>query len=188
MRRGFAGRAGVAMEVDPYGAGRDGSEMNRLILMRHGQAENRATGGDSARRLTAIGAGAAAETAHQLADAGYAPDRVLVSSAQRTRETWTAAQPAFPGAKVEFEAALYNADAETVLDAAEAAEAACVMVVGHNPGIHDAAMRLLVKDPTPAAAAARLVSGFPTSTAAVFRLNPDGTTTVEAVILGEARG
>jgi phosphohistidine phosphatase len=160
--------------------------MNRLILMRHGQAESRAGGGDVARRLTAAGAGAVAETARQLAEAGFAPDVVLVSTAQRTRETWAAAEASFPAAEAAFETLLYNADSETILDCVEAVEAGCVMVVGHNPGIHDAAVRLLLKDPKPAAATARLISGFPTSAAAVFRLNADGSTAVEAVILGEA--
>lgn len=160
--------------------------MDRLILMRHGQAESRAAGGDAARRLTAAGAGAVAETARQLAEAGYAPDVVLVSTAQRTRDTWAAAESSFPGAEARFETHLYNADSETLLDAVEAAEASSVMVVGHNPGVHDAAVRLLTRDPAPAAATARLLSGFPTAAAAVFRLRPDGSTVVEAVILGEA--
>lgn len=164
----------------------DRSEMDRLILMRHAQAESRADGGDVARRLTAAGAGAAAETARRLAEAGYAPDVALVSTAQRTRETWAAAESSFPGAKVEFDTDLYHADAETLLEVAEMAEAAAVMVVGHNPGIHDAAVRLMTRDPAPAAAAARLLSGFPTAAVAVFRLKADGSTLIEAIILGEA--
>ena len=160
--------------------------MKRLILMRHAQAESRASGGDRARRLTAAGAGAAAETARQLAENGYAPDLVLVSTAQRTRETWAVAEASFPGAEARFDADLYNADSETLLDLAEAANAASVMVVGHNPGIHDAAVRLLTRDPAPAAATARLLSGFPPAAAVVVRLRADGSTMVEAVILGEA--
>jgi phosphohistidine phosphatase len=159
--------------------------MHRLILMRHGQAEARGEG-DFARRLTVAGARAAAETAHALADTGVAPQVVLVSGAQRTRETWMAAEAAFPGAKPQFDDRLYNASAEQMIEAAEAADAATVMIVGHNPGAHELAVRLMARDPKPPAIAARLLSGFPPAAIVVFRFDGERATAIEAVLLPDA--
>lgn len=160
--------------------------MDRLILMRHGKAEARppaGEAGDYARRLTPAGVEAAAEAGRRLAAAGVVPDRVLVSGAARTRQTWAAAGAAFPEVAAEFDDRLFHAEAEVVLDAAQAAQARSVMVVGHNPGLHALAARLLARDPAPSAEAAKIASGFPTSAIAVFRFNPDRSITVEQAVL-----
>ena len=75
--------------------------MDRLILLRHGKAEADApTGQDFDRALTGRGRRDAALVARELAEAGSAPDLVLVSPAVRAKETWEEAAPFFPGARV----------------------------------------------------------------------------------------
>lgn len=155
--------------------------MDRLILMRHGKAEGRAEG-DFARRLTPAGVEAAAEAGRRLADLGVAPDVALVSGAARTRETWAAAAPAFPDAVVAFDDRLYHAEAALMLSLAAEAGEPCVMIVGHNPGVHELAARLLARDPSPSAAARQIAAGFPTAAVAVFRFNADRSVTVEQAI------
>ncbi len=92
--------------------------MDRLILMRHGKAEQHAaSGGDFERALAPRGRNDAALMGQVLAKAGLSPALALVSSARRTRETWEAAAPAFPGVRVETRRDLYHAEAQDVLAA-----------------------------------------------------------------------
>lgn len=146
--------------------------MRRLILLRHGKAEPSSTGGDIERDLTERGRGDSALTAHALAAAGLAPDLALVSPARRTRETWASAAPAFPAARMRVDRALYLAPAERLAQAAAEAEADCLMIVGHNPGLHDLAVGLSASGET--AAAIALAEGFPTAAAAVFDIGARG--------------
>ena len=72
--------------------------------------------------------------------------RIVVSSAQRTRETWARMAPAFStAAKVAYEDGLYQAKADAIVSVIKATggNAAVLMVIGHNPGMHDAARLLL---------------------------------------------
>ena len=147
--------------------------MNRLILLRHGKAEtNAASGKDFDRALAPRGRADAAATGARLADAGFIPDLVLVSSARRTQETWEAAQPSFPNARVEVRSDLYNAGAGLILKLVEdAGEDGAVMVVGHNPGLHEVAIRLLERARSGKALIAQASAGFPTAAAAAFDLD-----------------
>jgi len=151
--------------------------MDRLILMRHGKAERHAASGeDFDRPLAERGRRESAATAATLADLGLVPDVAVVSPAARTRQTWAAAQPAFPDAKPQFEAGLYLAEAGAIRKLAELAgrSAGTVMVVGHNPGLQELAVRLLVEGGAAAALVARAQMGFPTGAAAVFLFDAAG--------------
>ena len=65
--------------------------MQRLILMRHGDAERPHTGtADFDRALTPEGRSESRAVGRALAEAGYRPDLALVSSAARTLQTWQA--------------------------------------------------------------------------------------------------
>lgn len=156
--------------------------MDRLILMRHGKAEAGAPGGDDfGRRLADRGVRESAAMARLLAERGFVPDVALVSTARRTRETWAAAEPAFPGAEVRFERGLYLADPEAIWSTASLEDAATVMIVGHNPGIHELALRLLEKGASPASAQAH--QGFPTAAVAVFAFDPAGRPACEGLFI-----
>ena len=151
--------------------------MERLILLRHGKAEpDSASGDDFDRRLSPRGARESAEMGVSLADMGFKPDVALVSPAARTRETWDAAQPAFPGAEVRVCDELYLAEADLIRRTAEAADGSpkTVMVVGHNPGLQDLAVALLREGSAPAGLIQRAMRGFPPAAAAVFLIDGNG--------------
>lgn len=145
--------------------------MDRLILLRHGKAEaNAASGKDFDRALTERGRQDTALVARALADAGLKPDLVLVSPAARTTQTWDAAAPFFPGAKVESAPALYDISAAEILALAKG-EAGAVMVIGHNPGLGQLAAWLSQED-TSGEDRPRMAEGFPTAAAAVIGFDP----------------
>jgi phosphohistidine phosphatase len=151
--------------------------MDRLILFRHGKAERSSTSGeDFDRKLTERGVRESAATAANLADLGLVPDLVLVSPAARTRETWAAAQSAFPGAAWRVEQSLYHAEERVIRELAEAAgeTSNAVMIVGHNPGLQELAIRLLHEGSAPSPLIARAHATFPTAAAAVFLFDAVG--------------
>lgn len=151
--------------------------MDRLILFRHGKAEaESATGDDFDRRLAPRGHAESSETAARLADLGFQPDWALISTAARTRETWAAAEPHFPKARAVFDADLYHADSAAVRHAAVKAGAGVgtVLVIGHNPGLQELAVRLLHEGAAPPSLIARASRQFPTAAAAVFLFDADG--------------
>ena len=160
-----------------------GAPMQRLILFRHAKAERTSpTGEDFDRPLSPQGREDARLTGRALADAGYRPDLALVSAARRTIQTWEAAAVAFPQARVEIIRNLFNADSDTLLDAARshAERAETLMLVAHNPGAHELASRLTTD--------ARLDRGFPTSAAAVFELEAPDRYRLAALLGGEGGG
>jgi phosphohistidine phosphatase len=154
--------------------------MQRLVILRHGDAETAAAGmADFDRGLTDEGRAEAQSAGRLLAEAGIAPDLALVSDARRARETWEAAAPAFGETKLRLDHALYNATLPVLARAAEEAlvEASTVILVGHNPGLHGLALELARGD------GQALGRGFPTGAAAVFAFE-DGKPRFERLIRG----
>jgi phosphohistidine phosphatase len=151
--------------------------MDRLILFRHGKAEaDSASGDDFDRRLAPRGMRESAQMGCTLADLGLTPDVVLVSPAARTRETWAAAEPAFPNARASISDDLYHADSGVIRQAVERAGKGVrtVMVVGHNPGLQELAVRLLQEGSAPAPLVHKAQRKFPTASAAVFLFDAVG--------------
>ena len=151
--------------------------MDRLILLRHGKAESDSDSGeDFDRRLAPRGVRESADMGAQLADMGFQPDVALVSPAARARGTWEAACAAFPNVKTRYDADLYHAESGTIRRAAEAAGQACatVMVVGHNPGMQELTIQLLIEGGAPSSLVARAQRNFPTAGAAVFLFDANG--------------
>lgn len=158
--------------------------MHRLILMRHAQAEaSGGDGGDRTRPLSAQGRSDAALMGRALAERGLRPDLALVSSAQRTRQTWDAAHEAFGDVEVRIEPALYNAESDTLRRHVEAVEdqAGCLLILAHNPGIHLLAHDYLVEGAASPAMIERL-AGFPTGAAAIFSVDAAGRSTCEGFL------
>jgi len=124
----------------------DAADM-RLMLLRHAKSEKAEPGmRDRDRRLNGRGRNDAARIAAHMVAHALLPDRVLVSSAQRTRETWERMAPAFsPAPPVGYEDRLYESGTETILTAIRATDraAAALLVIGHNPGLYDTARLLL---------------------------------------------
>jgi len=150
--------------------------MKRLILMRHGKAERSNVGGDFERGLTERGLADAALMGRLLADEGLTPDLALVSAARRTQQTWNAVSAAFPAAKSVSLRSLYHAGADRILFEVEAHgdQADTIMVVGHNPGLHELTIGLLRQGGAGSALVARAESRFPTSTVAAFTIDAAG--------------
>lgn len=151
--------------------------MDRLILMRHGDAESGSVSGeDFDRNLTARGQKESREVAERLGDMGLAPDLALVSDAARARQTWNCASGVFPGARAVYVRGLYLASPEAILEvvAREGEAARTVMVVGHNPGLQDLAVELLSRASAPPHATGRAQARFPTAAAGVFLFDENG--------------
>ena len=96
--------------------------MRRLLLLRHAKAERLQPGGrDQDRVLAARGRVAAKTLGAYLARHAFIPDRAMVSTAARTRETWTLLAAAMGQAPpASFEERLYDASPETILQAVKA--------------------------------------------------------------------
>lgn len=162
--------------------------MDRLILFRHGKALlDSESGDDFDRRLAPRGQRESQAMGESLADLGLKPDLALVSSSARTRETWAAAEPAFPGAEVRYEDELYHADSLAVRHAAESAGKThgTVMVVGHNPGLQELAVRLLTEGSAPPSLIARAQRDFPPAAAAVFLIDANGRPSFDGLFFPE---
>ncbi len=159
--------------------------MERLILLRHGEAEALSESGeDFDRRLAPLGMSDAAAMSARLAGVGLTPDLVLVSPAVRTRQTWVVAESAFPSATVRFDDDLYNADSQAIRRAVSG-HAGTVMVVGHNPGLHELTMRLMIAAAAPASDLAAARRGFPPATAVVFAIDAAGQPSLEGLYYPE---
>ncbi len=155
--------------------------MKRLILMRHGEAERPHPGlEDFDRSLDEEGRSESRRMGVALAEAGYAPDLALVSAARRTLETWSAVAAAFPTrVAVEQGRRFYAASAATLTAAvAEAADRGeTIMLVGHNPGIHQYAAHLAQQAGGPR------LDRFPTGSAAVFGFDAEGSPRLEQALM-----
>ena len=165
--------------------------MDRLILLRHGEAEaGSETGGDFGRRLTPRGREACAAVASALADVGLIPDLALVSAAVHTRETWAAMSALLPGCEVRFEDALYLAEASEMRRIAREAgrEAGVVLLVGHNPGLQEYAEDLMTEGSGPSGVLSRVRAGFPTSAAIAFALDANGRAVFDGFFQPDAAG
>lgn len=164
--------------------------MDRLILLRHGDAERDSESGeDFDRRLSARGREESARMGETLAELGLVPDLVLVSAAARARDTWTALAPVFPKARVKFEDNLYLAEPERIRRAVDQACDGCaaLMVVGHNPGLQELALGLLLEGSAQASAVDRVSNGFPTAAAAVFLFDGHGRPAYDGVFFPRDR-
>ena len=162
--------------------------MDRLILFRHGTAEpDSASGEDFDRRLTARGARESAQVAETLAGLGIVPSLALVSPAARARETWAAAESAFPAAQMRLEPELYNADSGAVRLIADQAGrgSGAVIVVGHNPGLQELTVRLLMEGSAPPALIARAQRQFPPAAASVFLIDLNGRPSFDGLFFPE---
>ena len=141
--------------------------MRRLLLLRHAKAVPLSFGDDYDRALTERGRAEARRVGEWIARQALVPDLCVYSGAARTRETFEIVAAAL-GRPVEgrLENALYDAPNPRVLALVRdlPASAGVALVVGHNPGMAEAA-RLLAGA---GASADRLRLAFPTAALAVL--------------------
>ncbi len=144
--------------------------MRRLLLLRHAKAERSQPGGsDRDRVLDERGRSDAQALGAYLARHGSIPDRALVSTSTRTRQTWALLAAAFGNTPpVAFDDRLYEAAPQAILQAVKetAPEAATLLVIGHNPGMAELAQMLVASGEVETRE--RLGRGFPTSALATI--------------------
>lgn len=120
--------------------------MRRLMLLRHSTAAKAEPGeSDRDRVLTAEGRADAAVVGAYLVNHSFRPDHALVSAAARTRDTWRQIAVALRVAPdPKFDERIYNASAQALFNViAEAPDdARALLVLGHNPGLHEVAVLL----------------------------------------------
>ena len=114
--------------------------MRQLILLRHAHAESATAGQDDiARPLSATGLAEARAAGDWLREHGLRPDRVLCSTAARTRETLAALGDIGAG-EIYEDASIYEASPGTLASLADAnRDAERLLLVGHNPGLEQLA-------------------------------------------------
>ena len=147
--------------------------MHQLLLLRHAKSSwDDTKQPDRERPLSKRGRRAAGAMRKAMRDLGLIPDLVLVSPATRTQETLARLEPWDETPLIEPVEALYLASAPQLLEVLNgvAETVRSVLLIGHNPGMHELAMMLA----GPAAmgeqnhAARRLAAGFPTAALAEF--------------------
>lgn len=148
--------------------------MRQLLLLRHAKSswDDRSVP-DRDRALNVRGRQAATCMRQALQQLGLTPDLVLVSPARRTRETLEALEPWDEAPLIESIEMLYLASAVQLLEALRGVPETVrsVMVVGHNPGMHELALLLVGKATTaPPADLTRLKAGYPTGALAEFNV------------------
>jgi len=147
-----------------------GDHVRHLLVVRHGPAAGKSAGGsDRDRPLTPEGRRAVEDVALRLKYAVPTPDRALSSSARRAQETLDILLRELPPTEVDLEDALYLADAQSLLHRLRElpADAASVLLVGHNPGLQDLALLLAGRGSD------ALAAGLPAAGAILFDVEGD---------------
>jgi phosphohistidine phosphatase len=155
--------------------------MRQLLLLRHAKSSVHAVGDDGAladhaRPLNPAGQAAAASIGGAMRSLNLTPDLVLVSSARRTVQTLEALEPWDEMPLIETLDALYLATAPQILAIVNrtAATVRSLMVIGHNPGMHDLALTITGAHAlsTHSQPTSRLAARFPTGALAEFTVAP----------------
>jgi len=146
--------------------------MKRLGLLRHAKSDwDDMALRDFDRGLNARGRKGAGLMGAHIAGQGAGWDMILASPAERVRRTLDASGLRAP---VSFDDRAYLADSDTLIELLRAVDdsKSAVLLVGHNPGLHDLALALAAKNGDD-----RLLSEmstkFPTAAFAVLELDID---------------
>src|SRR5882724_7552028 len=145
--------------------------MHMLHLLRHAKSSWKKEVEDHERSLNRRGREAARRVGRALPAAVGALDLILCSSARRTRETLeliVAELAVRPPSVLEDE--LYEASKDQLMERLRglAEEIGNVLLIGHNPGLHDLAMA--IADTNTAGFRALSSGKFPTAARASFRV------------------
>jgi phosphohistidine phosphatase len=139
-------------------------ESKRLVILRHAKSSWKDRDlTDHDRPLNSRGRQAAMAVGHYLRRQAIAPVLVLCSSAARTRQTLELLD-LDAQSEISVEDGLYGASAGELLARLQRITAAApsVMVIGHNPGVHDLAVTLTGDDGQ--------LASFPTAAMADLRV------------------
>jgi phosphohistidine phosphatase len=171
-----------SVALDTLQTGDDINNMRRLMLLRHAKTERADPGErDRDRKLMKRGRSDGTMIGTYMAHHGLVPDLALVSPATRAQETWRLAAAAFAQAPPMLSNdRIYNADTPKLLGVVGEApkEAHSLIVVGHNPGLHDLALLLIASGELKARQ--RIREKLPTSGLVVIDLPLDDWSLVHA--------
>ena len=124
--------------------------MRRLLLLRHAKTEADAPSGkDFDRRLDERGQVDALALGAWMAKHPPLPDLVCVSTAVRAQQTWSqlaigiAAARTAPAAHLDELYSAGPAELLAVIRAAAVEDPATLMIIGHNPGLHELVLSLV---------------------------------------------
>src|SRR5262249_60435925 len=124
--------------------------MRRLMLLRHAKTQ-RAEPGQRARdgKLRNRGRPDAPTLGAYMIHHDLIPDLVLVSPAARAQETWDLVADAFDRPpRLQSDDRIYNASPQKLLLlVAEPRKANKLLIVGHNPSLHEFALQLIASGP-----------------------------------------
>jgi phosphohistidine phosphatase len=117
----------------------------RLLLLRHAKSEKPEPGlPDRDRSLNHRGRTDAPRIGAYIAHHGLVPNAAVVSPARRTRETFEGVASSWPSTcPVRYVDSLYEAVPEAIVKVIQQSSGDVLLVIGHNPGLHEAA-RLLI--------------------------------------------
>jgi phosphohistidine phosphatase len=139
--------------------------MRRLMLLRHAKAERAGRGGDQdhSRKLTKRGRTDISLIGTYMARHRLMPDLVIVSPAKRTKETWSLLAACFSNVpKFLINDSIYEANlADLIGVISRTRNAHELLIVGHNPSLHELALQLVESEPLEAHR--RLNEKLPTS-------------------------
>ena len=144
------------------------------MLLRHAKTERAEPGArDRDRTLMKRGRSDAPAIGAYMEHHGLVPDLALVSPAKRTQETWALVAACFAKAPPHSnDERIYNATTEKLATLiGETRKARTLLVVGHNPGLHDLALQLIASGEI--AARERINEKLPTSGLVVIDLPID---------------
>jgi phosphohistidine phosphatase len=142
--------------------------MRNLFLLRHAQAESVDGGGDRKRRLTATGLADALALGRAMKEKNLQPDFIFCSPALRTRETLSTLMQSLAESTAEFPEKLYSGTTGDIFHILQNANenAKNILVVGHNPAIHELAALLSGDDA--ATLLNRVAAGYKPGTLTAF--------------------
>lgn len=144
----------------------------QLFLLRHAKSSwDDPDLTDHDRPLTKRGRKAGALLRKFFRTQALRPDLVLVSSARRALETLQALEPWETPPHVEILPALYHASPDGILDVIRAAPEAAenLLVIGHNPGLHELAELFCANRDD--ALSRRMAETYPTGALAQFEVD-----------------
>jgi phosphohistidine phosphatase len=148
--------------------------MKRVLLLRHAKSSWDDTAlPDFDRPLADRGRDAAPRIGKYMKKEGLVPDAVLASGAKRALETWDLVRPQLGDPQFRVEDNLYMAMPDLIFAWMRILrdDVGSVLLIGHNPGFEELAVRLAGDGRKKALA--RLRRKYPTGTLAVLRFDVD---------------
>ena len=122
--------------------------MKRLMILRHAQTAPAGEGGDRERKLTPQGLEDARMRGETMKAKNYVPDFILCSPVTRTRQTLDQIAATLGKIQTEFQKVIYEGGYDEILSLVRSVDDSCMalLVVGHNPAIHQFAASMARED------------------------------------------